>query len=348
MSAQEEKKKKQTPDYEGEGRAMLLQAADRVLRGEKFSYDPDTDPAYRQYEKTYTRLGQRAMEDTLGQLSARTGGLAGSYAATAAQQSYQNHMAQLADKVPELRQLAYDMYRTERQDRLEGVELLGQLEGEAYDRWRDRVADYNDQRDYDRQVAQADRAYRRDVYESDRDFDRAVLESDRDYDRDVLQSQRDYELDVLKAGQTGKSGSGSGGKSGTGSVPDKPDWTPVQKWVNLYGRDSAEDYIREHYKDLGYPSVSTALAGWSNYNRQLNAQAQADQQRRARAAQGIVVNADGGAVDSVVVRAFNDLVEGGMLEPNLKATVEAWAKQGWYGLDGEGAKDLLATVGIYP
>ena len=42
----------------------------------------------------------------LGQVAARTGGLASSYAGSAAQQTYDGYMSALADKVPELRQLA--------------------------------------------------------------------------------------------------------------------------------------------------------------------------------------------------------------------------------------------------
>lgn len=42
-------------------------------------------------------------------------------------------------------------------------------------------------------------------------------------------------------------------------------WDNVETWVSLYGEDAAENYIREHYKDLGYSSVSAALAGWQNH-----------------------------------------------------------------------------------
>lgn len=70
-----------------------------------YKYDPNSDNTYQQYMKSYVNNGTRAMEDTLGVAAARTGGLASSYALNAAQQTYNNYMQQLADKIPELAQM---------------------------------------------------------------------------------------------------------------------------------------------------------------------------------------------------------------------------------------------------
>lgn len=79
-----------------------------------FSYDPDTDVSYQSYARQYSRNGQNAYRDTLGKLAASTGGIGSSYAASMSQQAYNNYMQQLADKVPELEQLARSMYDTDR------------------------------------------------------------------------------------------------------------------------------------------------------------------------------------------------------------------------------------------
>lgn len=68
-------------------------------------YDPEKDRTFQQYKKSYVENGKRAMDDTLGMVSARTGGLASSYATTAANQTYNSLMKQLSDKIPELEQL---------------------------------------------------------------------------------------------------------------------------------------------------------------------------------------------------------------------------------------------------
>ena len=135
-----------------------------ILGRRKFSYNKDTDPLYQQYEESYTRGGQRGMQDTLGQVAARTGGIASSYATAAAQQTYNNYMEQLADKVPELRQLAYSMYMDELNGQRADLSMLMGMEQDAFNRFanerdfaygvsRDQVADSQWQQNFAYQQA---------------------------------------------------------------------------------------------------------------------------------------------------------------------------------------------------
>lgn len=97
---------------------------------QEFSYDYRTDPLYQMYAEQYTRRGQQAMDDTMSQVAARTGGIASSYAQAAAQGEYNSYMADLAAKIPELQQIARNMYDTDRNF--------------AFDQYRDqRDVDYN-------------------------------------------------------------------------------------------------------------------------------------------------------------------------------------------------------------
>lgn len=109
-------------------------------------FDPSTDKTYQQYAKSYVDNGKRAYDDTLARAAARTGGLAGSYAVTAAQQSYNNYMKQLADKVPELEQLARGRV-TEDYNRIMGISdkersSLAALRDSYSQMGKDRLADY--------------------------------------------------------------------------------------------------------------------------------------------------------------------------------------------------------------
>lgn len=134
------------PSYTSKYQAQLNKAADKLLSREPFSYDPERDPAYQQYKASYTRAGKRAMQDTLGELSARTGGLASSYAGSAAQQAYGNYMAGLADEIPALRELAYEMYRDAGEDLRADVNLLSGLEEQAYKQYTGQLDQYNKDR----------------------------------------------------------------------------------------------------------------------------------------------------------------------------------------------------------
>lgn len=83
---------------------------DKMLNYEDFKYDPKSDQRYAAYKQAYTREGQRATADALGQAAALTGGIPSSYATAAAAQAGNYYAAQLADKIPELYQQAYNEY----------------------------------------------------------------------------------------------------------------------------------------------------------------------------------------------------------------------------------------------
>lgn len=83
--------------------------------GGAYKWDPENDTAMQEYRKLYLREGDRTMRDTLGAYAKQTGGLASTQAIAAASQAADNYKAQLADKVPELEQQAYNRWYNERQ-----------------------------------------------------------------------------------------------------------------------------------------------------------------------------------------------------------------------------------------
>lgn len=136
------------PEYYDDYQARIDAALDKLLNREAFSYNPEEDEAYQQYQQTYAREGDRAMRDTLAQVAARTGGMASTYAVSAAQQANQYYMQQLADKVPELRQLAYQMYLDDIDLQVQDLGLLENASNEAYNRYRDTMADWYNDREF--------------------------------------------------------------------------------------------------------------------------------------------------------------------------------------------------------
>lgn len=91
-----------------------------------FSYDVDQDALYQQLKDTYIQQGKLAMQDTMGQAAAMTGGYGNSYAQTAGQQAYQSHLTELAGMVPELYQMALDRYNMGKDDLYNQYGLLMQ------------------------------------------------------------------------------------------------------------------------------------------------------------------------------------------------------------------------------
>lgn len=117
-----------------------------IRNRDDFSYDASVDPLYQQYQTQYRREGERAMKDTLGQVSARTGGMASSYATSAAQQANNYYNAQLADRIPELYQLAYSMYMDDLNTQMSELDMLRNASNTDYGRYRDSVSDWKDER----------------------------------------------------------------------------------------------------------------------------------------------------------------------------------------------------------
>lgn len=92
---------------------------------------------YQSLADRYGNNGRMSMQDVLGKVAARTGGLASSYATTAAQQQYNQYMAQLEE-------VARQMYSQERGDIMDTANLYRNLANDEYGRYRDSLADYND------------------------------------------------------------------------------------------------------------------------------------------------------------------------------------------------------------
>lgn len=131
------------PAYASKYQNQINELTAQILGRGPFEYDVNKDPLYAQYADQYTRNGTQAMKDTLGQISARTGGLASTYAGSAAQQTYDGYMQALADKVPELYQLAYSMYQNEDARDRNNLNLLQSLEAADYSRYKDQLSQYN-------------------------------------------------------------------------------------------------------------------------------------------------------------------------------------------------------------
>lgn len=275
----------QPQKYTDQYSSRIDEMLDKLLNRDKFSYDYTKDPLWQQYQSQYLREGERAMQDTLGQLSARTGGLSSSWAQTAGQQAQNYYASQAADKIPELYQLAYNMYLKDIDTQIQDLGLLNDMSDRQYDRYRDTMSDWMNDRNF---------AYG--VYRDDIGDDRYKNEWNYNVNRDQIGDKR-YEnetaynraLQLLQAGimpgsdvltqagltasqaagilanrSKGSSG-GSGGRRASPSGGGGADWSKLEDWVAKYGEDSAEDYIGEHYKELGYSSKSAALSGWKNH-----------------------------------------------------------------------------------
>lgn len=206
------------PTYVNRYQSQIDDLTRQILNREAFSYDPEKDPTYQQYKESYTRSGERAMQDTLGQVSARTGGLASSYAGSAAQQTYDNYMGALADKIPELKQLAYSMYQDEGNTQRANLEMLVALEQGDYAKYADLLAQYNTDRSFDYGVHRdniSDERYNNEWnYSVGRDqIADKRYEDETAYNRETYKDETEYNRALAKAQTLAAGGDFSGYKA---------------------------------------------------------------------------------------------------------------------------------------
>lgn len=101
---------------------------------EKMSYPEwQKGETYGELKKNYAAAGQKAMQDTLAQLSSRTGGIASSYASGAAQGAYNEYMQGLDEA-------ARQQYLAERGELTDLLQLQMSADNTEYSRLLDQIA----------------------------------------------------------------------------------------------------------------------------------------------------------------------------------------------------------------
>lgn len=148
VDSMEEFSYESAPTWTSKYQEQIDALTQEILNRPDFSYDPESDPRYQAFRKEYQREGQRATADTLGQMAAMTGGMPSTAAATAAQQAGDYYAAQMADRIPELYQLAYDMYRAEGDELRANLDMLDALESGDYNRYLNLLNQYNTDRNF--------------------------------------------------------------------------------------------------------------------------------------------------------------------------------------------------------
>lgn len=139
---------REAPTYNNRYDPQIQDLSQQILNREKFTYDPETDPQYASYRKEYAREGQRAAANALGQAAAMTGGMPSTAAIAASQQAGDYYASQMADKIPELYQAAYNMYMDEGNTMRNNLSMLQGLEQSDYNKYMTDLNQYNTDRSF--------------------------------------------------------------------------------------------------------------------------------------------------------------------------------------------------------
>lgn len=267
-----------------------------ILNREKFSYNINADPLYNQYREQYVNNGKKAMLDTIANATALTGGYANSYAVSAGNQAYNNHLNNLNEIALDLYDRAYSVYQDEGKINLEKLGVLNDLDKSDYSKYNDALNNYYKNGEYllKKLSDMSESEYERFLdemkfYETDRDYNYQKyldeLEQQQFYDelnfskdkfskelefkkaeaeRDQKNKDRSYNLSVSKRNSSGESGSKN---KTTGTTNTQATIMPktYQQFVYLTG-NSGILTEREFYAK---PSSKKEYGSYENYIKQM-------------------------------------------------------------------------------
>lgn len=266
---------------------------DKIMNRGEFSYDVNKDKLYQQYRDLYAQMGRSAMEDTMGQAAALTGGYGSTYSQNAGQQAYNAYLQKLNEVVPELYNAAYNRYNQEGQDLMNLYSMARSNADSAYERdynqWYNRLqlergdedTTYNRQQtEEQKKLAQEETDYERKqnawsrlsslitttgYQPSNEELAAAGMSANEAaYLRQYYQQQ--------KAAASNKSGGSGGGsrRSGSGVSPTQAPQTDTEVRKN----SAAASRLTGGAEDISYLKDYTTLAEyekwWSELDRQSN------------------------------------------------------------------------------
>ncbi|MBO7251523.1 MAG: hypothetical protein J6V25_02730 [Oscillospiraceae bacterium] len=194
-------------DYTSKWQNQVDAAAQNILNRKEFSYDVNGDAMWNQYKDRYTTLGRQAMQDTMGQAAALTGGYGNSNSQIAGQQVYQGYMQGLTDKIPELEQLALDRYNQQGQQLYDQYNLLNTQEQNAYNQWLQNYNLWNDERNYLTGRFDTERGYDYGVHRDTVSDDQWKAQ----FDEDIRRFDYANKLGEFAKKKSSSGGSGDGG-----------------------------------------------------------------------------------------------------------------------------------------
>lgn len=116
-----------------------------------FTFDLNNNALYQMYKDQYQKLGQQAMEDTMGKAAGLTGGYGSTYGQNVGQQAYNDYLTRLNGQVPEIYAQERAAYDQQTQDLYNRWQMAMSAYNQDYQAGRDRLGDER----YDAETAYA-------------------------------------------------------------------------------------------------------------------------------------------------------------------------------------------------
>lgn len=133
-------------NYQNQG--LIDDTLKQIANRKAFSYDANSDALYDNYVQQYKALGKTAMQDTVAQGAALTGGYDNSYAQSAGQQAYNDYVSKAGEMIPTLYNLALQKYQTDSDTLNNKYSVLANDKSQALSEYQDKYSRLSALADY--------------------------------------------------------------------------------------------------------------------------------------------------------------------------------------------------------
>jgi hypothetical protein len=113
---------------------QLKDMMSQIMGRDKFAYDVDSDPLFQQALASAMNSGKQAMQDTMGQASALTGGYGSTYATMAGNQAYNSFVQDAYNNLPQYYQMAMEAYQMEGDEMYRQFDMVNSADEKEYGR----------------------------------------------------------------------------------------------------------------------------------------------------------------------------------------------------------------------
>lgn len=262
----------------------------QIQNRDKFEYDVDSDTMFQQYLSSMMADGKTAMQDTMGQAAALTGGYGSTYATSAANQAYNQYIQDAYNNLPEYYEMALNAYQMEGEEMFKELDMLNQADqneyqrmynswqasadttsqmySQEYQKWADEVAnatnlaqmqnsDWWSQTNYDESVRQFEKNYA----ESQRQFNENMAMQKSQFEQEMAFQREQFNWQKSKAASGGSGGS-SGSKKSTSSSSNlkTPSETQMKKALEAYnegGQAALDKYVDSLPSNIDMTSIDS-------------------------------------------------------------------------------------------
>lgn len=225
--------------------SQLDDVMNKIMAGEKFNYDMNSDAMYQQYRDIYENQANMAMQNAMAQNAALTGGYGSSYGQMVGQQAYAQQMQGLNEIGLDLYDRAYNQYQNEQNDLYNQYNML-------YGNIQDEIANGQWQKSFDEGVRQFDTTLDHQTTENqkDREFTTSEREATQEFTSGENDKNREHDIYMQDDSQEFTSSENQKGREHDIYMQD--DQQEYQSGENAADREQAANEFAGMYGDYIY------------------------------------------------------------------------------------------------